>query len=1312
MMKFHHLISLLVSLWSGNALFSVDDFAHQDPLKGNPILKNYDIPLYRHKGEVWAFEEFGKEHLWIGSETLHLFDGKDLKNITLPLEIFTVRTLEHDSDGKLWIGSNTEIGHLERNHAGEWRYVSNKEQLLELGIDTIRVWDSSLTPDGLVFVGSNEIVRYKDNKFECWRYNNTLPLRGSFDGKSLWIINRSEGLYKMTKKGPELAYASEKIPHNQLPSWVIETDSTFMLGTTEAIFKASPSGWMKLERLSSIIKDLCPWRVESLGNNKFAIGTSLGGVIIGSSDDQLLEIINTTNGLPSDAVKALWYDQDNNKLWIGFNGGISRYELEGTTSFFERSSRQPTSEPIKTLIFDEQIWFVSPQELTRLVPRTSPEKRPEIEEIIKFPTPIADVLATKDYIWFSSYGGGIYSTQLNNNDFTMVAPGDISKIFSIPSSAFELIFFEDGELKAIKPRSHTNFEIVSLGIDLHATPNSIISTPEGELWVNTIEGGLFRIGYDPSKKFPDFSILDHFRLGEHLSNKLGHVNLSTLGNQIFLLTSIGVLKFNRNTHAFETTELTQQSVVPCLNSHGESTPIWMLKNPLLNLPGLVKVSYNEPQDQLDYIPLDVKGLDLPGKIQSLSYVETSLPSIWIAGPNGILRFSLKKSTTPSPPSPVILREVEVNGRRVDPVFDTNRFVIESGAKTVDFHVDGIQNASRDKYLLMYRLLGYSDEWTPSISDSTLTFTGLKAGKYTLEAKAVDKFARESELSQVFFRILPPWYHHPMAYACYLLIFLFIGFLILRFREIRLKLLNKKLNSLVEERTIELARANTASNEFLEVISHEVRNPLNGIANLVDLLHDTNLEPEAKRLASSLLRSTSHLKQVFGDILSFAKLEYGYVKMHQTPFELKEIMQDLIALYEFQAHEQNVNLALEISEKLKEWYVGDIDKIRTILKNFISNAVKYSPDGQVKVTVSGNLTEAFTHELIFSVKDSGPGIPEAEQDLIFNKFYRSESARKSSNVGTGLGLALCKTLSELIGGTLMLESKEQIGSNFVLTVSLQPSNRPAGTSKKYESVLVRLPPVKRALIVDDQEYNQEVLRGICMRLGYEAFVASNSDEVITIVNKRDFGVVFLDWELPRSLNGGEISFILRQHPNASHSVIIATTAHENDTIRQKCMESGMDSFALKPFNSARIKKIVEEAWMRRSGTEKPEMNSAAAPSEAGETSNEITLSAFSDYSFANPEHTKNAVVLYLTTLESEIGSLRQAIEVDDAELVARIAHRLRSHSGLVNGVALNLAAKRLMEAARDPDQGIWKEHTLAVFQEAECLVTRINELCQQ
>jgi len=447
------------------------------------------------------------------------------------------------------------------------------------------------------------------------------------------------------------------------------------------------------------------------------------------------------------------------------------------------------------------------------------------------------------------------------------------------------------------------------------------------------------------------------------------------------------------------------------------------------------------------------------------------------------------------------------------------------------------------------------------------------------------------------------------------------------------------------------------------------------------------------------------------VLGYTKLEYGRVDLECTTFSLRRMLDDTIALFGVQAREQNVELRLMMEPGFADGFHGDAGKIETVIGNYVSNALKYAPGGTVEVVarVARHSAEASTSLVWIGVRDHGPGLSSEEQKLLFHKFARGQTAKARGISGTGLGLAICRNVAELLDGKAGVVSTAGQGATFWLEVPLTraslPDPEPAAPQPQHSPALSS---AATALIVDDQEYNRVVLRGIAQRLGYRAEVASCADEVWPLIQRHDFDLVFLDWELP-GLSGGDIARSLRQSSHAHDAVIIATTAHDNEEILHQCLEAGMDGFAAKPFDTAQIRAIVAESVARRTGenTEGVRRGSGKLPDST--SIGGLSLSVFDDFAAGDPARAQQAATLYVKTLDEELAALREAIESDEREAVARRAHRLRSHAGLVNGAALNAAAQSLVLAARNASSPEWKSQAVPVFAEAELLKSAILRL---
>ena len=475
----------------------------------------------------------------------------------------------------------------------------------------------------------------------------------------------------------------------------------------------------------------------------------------------------------------------------------------------------------------------------------------------------------------------------------------------------------------------------------------------------------------------------------------------------------------------------------------------------------------------------------------------------------------------------------------------------------------------------------------------------------------------------------------------------------------------------------MALANAAKNEFLESISHEIRNPLNGVIGLTEMLQNSPLRPEERELSHSLSACASSLSRVFEDVLSLSKLEYGYVSVERKPFALSHLLDEVVALFAVQTKRQGNSLRIGWPEGFVDGFLGDESKLKTIVTNFIGNALKYAPGTliEVEVRVSPDTDDSEgRHRVSIEVSDHGPGISEEEQRVLFRKFVRGAEAKTSGATGTGLGLATCRVLAELLGGKVSVSSSPGKGATFSVSV---PFTRGAIPSRPAALEAIAAETGERALIVEDQDYNQIILKGLAEKLGYTADVALRSEAALALAESHRYAVVFLDWELPGQ-NGGEVARSLRQRANTRNAVIIATTAHDSEEIRGKCRDAGMDEFALKPYSVSGMRNLLVAAQARRAGRSKP---GAAVKCDDPGPDSEIQPDAFRLFAAGDPARADEAMNLYLQILEREIADLGHAVEARDMVAIGKTTHRIRSHASLVGDKALNDAARILRERGR-------------------------------
>ncbi|HEU5048266.1 MAG TPA: ATP-binding protein [Rickettsiales bacterium] len=376
-------------------------------------------------------------------------------------------------------------------------------------------------------------------------------------------------------------------------------------------------------------------------------------------------------------------------------------------------------------------------------------------------------------------------------------------------------------------------------------------------------------------------------------------------------------------------------------------------------------------------------------------------------------------------------------------------------------------------------------------------------------------------------------------------------------------------------------ANMAKTEFLANMSHEIRTPMNVVIGLSNILASSEpLTEKQQEYISTLQTSANSLLELINDLLDVAKIEAQTIELEQVSFSMAQLIEEVVSMISMRAQEKHLEFSSDDKSVQGRTFIGDSARIRQIILNLCSNAVKFTEKGGVHIAIT-MLPDAKSDMQIVSiaVEDTGIGIAPDKLPAIFDKFMQADSSINRKYGGTGLGLAITKKLTEIMGGTLKVESTLGKGSVFTVSLPLKVAATLLPEEREQSSRSIPHPHVERVkttiLLVEDYPANVLVARTFLETFGYDCEVASDGAEAIQKIQEGSFAAVLMDVQM-HGMNGLEATKLIREHErqkNLPHLPIIGMTAHALAGDCERCLAAGMDDYIAKPFDPDRLEAML-------------------------------------------------------------------------------------------------------------------------------------------
>ena len=478
--------------------------------------------------------------------------------------------------------------------------------------------------------------------------------------------------------------------------------------------------------------------------------------------------------------------------------------------------------------------------------------------------------------------------------------------------------------------------------------------------------------------------------------------------------------------------------------------------------------------------------------------------------------------------------------------------------------------------------------------------------------------------------------------------------------------------------LELLRAQKTKELFLANISHEIRTPINGIAGMADLLSQNPSADDQTLYLKAIKTAAENLKVIINDILDLASIESGKLKFEKINFHLDETIRSLVDTFRLQSQEKGILLEYKMDSKIPGVFIGDPVRLNQILINLISNALKFTHQGSIKISISIDQIKDKDYYLKFEIKDTGIGIPKSKLKTIFESFSQADASVTRKYGGTGLGLTIVRQLVQLQHGTIKVSSEENEGSTFTVVVPYRIGIKDLQVSKG-RSALNKTLQLKNAsiLLVEDNDINRLYAGSILKMWGCPFDTAENGEVAIEKFKNSHFDLILMDIQMP-VMDGFETTKVIRQWSNEKSKIpIVALTANATQRDIDKCISLGMNDCLTKPFTQEDLLKVLDKYLGSKFHVIGSENNKITSLEHA----DKVDFSYLEKVSGNNKSFIKEIAEAFLKSIPTSIQELNKYSDNENWTELARVAHKIKPSITLLGVHNLKDKIVKLEEEAK-------------------------------